>query len=220
MSVPRRPPARVFVVDDHPVTRAGICGVLERDPGLTVCGEAGDARSTLQDLDGAAPDVLVVDLELEDVGGIELIKHVHARRPDLPVLVFTMLHGETYAWRALKAGASGFLQKSSTPAELRRAVHSVLAGGLVLRKPLADRMLRDAATGHADDPHLQLTDRELEVFALVGRGLSTRRVASQLGISVRTAESHKTNIRAKLGLADSTELVRAAVLWTAQEHHP
>jgi DNA-binding NarL/FixJ family response regulator len=211
-------PLRVFVVDDHPLVREGLIAVLELERRFMVVGQASDARTALRELAVLSVDVALVDLTLPDMGGLELIKHIRSQWPEVRVLVVSMLDDEIYAWRALKAGATGFLRKSSSPKELRTAVEEAARGEVVLRTHLAHRLLRDAAQGKpAGEPTSTLSDRELEVFELIGRGLSSRRIAEDLLLSAKTVESHKASIKAKLALSDGTELVRAAVLWVHRE---
>jgi len=211
-----RQPARVLIVDDHPIVRMGLVRLLEHEPGLEVCGLAEDAPTALNALSSARPDVVVLDISLPGKSGLELIKDIKARRPGLPVLVLS-IHDETlYAERVLRAGASGFIMKDEAAQEVAEAIRRVAAGEIYLSKRMVNRALLTALRGETSAPGTpleRLSDRELEVFELMGTGMSTRQVAERLHLSVKTVETHRSRIKRKLGLSSATDLLRHAVLW-------
>ncbi|MCB9777717.1 MAG: response regulator transcription factor [Alphaproteobacteria bacterium] len=209
------PSTRVFLVDDHALVRAGIRVLLE-SAGMQVVGEAGSSEQAMRELPEAV-DVVVADLSLDGANGLELLKGLAARDPDLPVLILSM-HDETlYAERAIQAGARGYLMKDAAPEHLRAAIEIIGNGRIYLSPAMTARALErlHAGTASSDDPLTQLSDRELEVFERLGQGLTTREVADALHLSVKTVESHLSNIRKKLGARNTRELVRQAVLHVA-----
>lgn len=215
MAVEAGRPARVLVVDDHPVFRAGLVQVLGGEPGLAVCGEAGSAEEALGLLERLAPDLLVVDISLGGASGLELVKQVHQRRPGLPTLVLSM-HDETlFAERSLRAGARGYVNKQEAVGHMIAAMRKVLSGGTYLSRRMAARLEGRRAEGGArpEEPVATLSDRELEVFSLIGQGLGTRDIAERLGLSIKTVETYREHIKNKLLLDTATELTRRAVAW-------
>ena len=208
-------PARVLVVDDHPVFRAGLVQVLDGEPGLAVCGEAGSAEEALRLLDGLDPDLLVVDISLGGASGLELVKQVQQRRPGLPMLVLSM-HDETlFAERSLRAGARGYVNKQEAVGHMIAAMRKVLGGGTYLSRRMAASLEMRRTEGGAgpEEPVATLSDRELEVFSLIGQGLGTRDIAERLGLSIKTVETYREHIKNKLLLDTATELTRRAVAW-------
>lgn len=214
---PGRPwrPTRVLIVDDHPLVRLGFAQLLSDEEDLSVCGEAESAAEALQLVDELAPDLLVVDISLKGTSGLELIKQVRSRRPRLPVLVCSMHDESLFAERALRAGASGYVGKREAPDDLVTAVRAVLAGKRYLSPRFAAR-LEAAGRGLRDDlpePVGVLSDRELEVFDMIGRGHGTREIAERLGIAIKTVETYRENIKEKLMIDSAPELARRAVAW-------
>jgi len=212
-------PARVLVVDDHPIVRRGLAHLLEGVDDLEVGGEAETAAEALEAVRRDRPDVVVVDLTLKEGSGLELIKDLHARWPDLPVLVLSMHDESLFAERALRAGARGYLMKDGRMEDVVAALRAVLAGRVYVSERIASRLLA-RITGGGDpavSPIQTLTDRELEVFEMIGRGLSSRQIAEALHLSVKTVDTHRENIKRKLGLASGTELARHAFLWVERE---
>ena len=210
---------RVLVVDDHPIVRHGLIQLIDAEPDLKVCGEAQsdrEARAAIRELE---PDVMIVDVSLAQGDGIDLVREVRAQRPDLPMLVLSM-HDETiYAERMLAAGASGYIMKEAAYSQLLTALRKVLAGGRYLSEAMEKLVTAkrgDGATdGTATDPIGRLTNRELQVLSLIGRGMSSRQAAESLNVSVKTVESHRQSLKRKLHLATNAQLLQYSVKWFA-----
>jgi DNA-binding NarL/FixJ family response regulator len=208
--------AKVLIVEDHIVVREGFVALVSREADLEVCGQSDSAFEALDLIQKMAPDIVVVDLILKDGDGLELIKSIRARYPQVAMLVVSMQDEEIYAERALRAGARGYIMKSSATDEFLDAMRAVLAGQIFVSRKMNVRILYKFANGTcAPDPNPpgQLTDRELEIFRLVGSGMPTRKIAAHLGISAKTVESHRENIKQKLVLDSATALVQAATDW-------
>ena len=213
----------VLVVDDHPMTREGISHLLRSELGLTVLGELGSAQAALAAVKSQPPDLVIADLSLGERSGLELIKDLHVLHPDVRVLVFSMHYESLYAERVLRAGARGYLMKSEGAGKLMEAVRRVLGGEVYLSPAMRDRAVYRFTHGPAatkGDNTAALSDRELEVFELIGQALGTRQIASRLHVSVSTVETHRAHIKEKLNLRTATELVRAAVEWVEREQGP
>jgi DNA-binding NarL/FixJ family response regulator len=208
---------RILILDDHPIMREGLAQLLAREPDLHVCGEAHDARSALERIARSVPDLLLADLSLPDRNGLELIKDLHLQYPDLRILVLSMHDELLYAERVLRAGGRGYIMKQEGGRKLLQAIRRVLEGHIYVSDRIAERILRifagDRPGGAAASPVDRLTDRELEVFQLIGQGLSTQTIASRLNVSVKTVEVHRVNIKSKLQLSALPELVHLAVRW-------
>lgn len=211
----------VFIVDDHPIVRKGISQLIEKEEDLRVCGEAEDVKGARAALSKQQPDVIIVDLSLKDSDGLELIKDIRNRYRQLPVLVLSM-HDETiYAERLLGAGASGYIMKQAAAEQLLTALRRVLAGGIYVSEAVGNSMIEKFATGGRNataDPIDSLSNRELQVLSLLGRGKTTRQVAEALNLSVKTVESHRQRIKKKLHLDTSPQLVRYAVKWYEKQN--
>jgi DNA-binding NarL/FixJ family response regulator len=205
---------RVLIVDDHPIVRQGLRWMIEESDDLRVCGEAESVADARRLVDELAPDVVVVDLTLGQGDGLELVREVHGRQPGLPMLVLSMHEEEIYAERLLAAGAMGYIMKQAASDQLLTALRTVLAGDRYLSASLRAR-LADRAAAHPSapvaDPIERLSNRELQVLSLVGRGLSTRQIAGDLALSVKTVETHRQSIKRKLGLGSNAQLVRYAL---------
>jgi len=216
-SVVRKAKVRVLLVDDHPVLRKGLAQMINQDPRLAVCGEAEDAPQAIKAIETLQPDFVIMDISLKHGDGIELLKTVKPHFPDLPVLVLSM-HDETlYAERSLRAGAMGYLMKDEPAEQVLFAIGRVLAGEIFLSNRMKSRMMLQFAgrNGKAPSSTLeQLTDRELEVFRLIGGGRTTRQIADHLHLSMHTVQAYREFIKAKLKLPNSTQLVQHAVQWT------
>jgi len=207
---------RVFLVEDHPITREGFAQLINFQADLQVCGQAGSAAKALAGLEASRADLIIVDLSLAESNGLELIKDLKLRFPGLPSLVLSTYDESLYAERALRAGARGYVMKQAPTDEVMTAIRRVLAGEIYLSEVMRTKMVQKQIHGRRPSPTLgvhSLTDRELEVFDLIGRGEPTARIAAKLHLSVSTVETHRAHIKEKLGLAHATELVRHAVEW-------
>jgi DNA-binding NarL/FixJ family response regulator len=218
---PLHPPikTRVFVVDDHPIVRQGLALLINREPDLEVCGEAEEARGALDALDGAQPDILIVDISLSGPDGIELIKTIRGRGITVPVLVLSMHDELIYAERALRAGANGYIMKQEATERVLTALRRIRMGDVYLSDRAASRVVQQYVRGAtAQHPSVSdLSDRELEVFRLIGEGHGTRQIAEALHLSVKTVETHQAHIKEKLTLRTARELVQYAVEWNLTE---
>jgi DNA-binding NarL/FixJ family response regulator len=216
----RKPKTRVLLIDDHPILRRGLGQLINQEADLTVCGEAEDAPKAFELVGTLRPDVAVVDISLKSGNGIELIKNVKARYPELPILVLSMHDESLYAERALRAGGLGYIMKEEAIEQVLVAIRRVLTGEIFLSDKMKSKMLQQLANGRTKavvSPIEHLTDRELEVFRLIGEGHSTRQIAGELHLSVRTVEAYREYIKAKLNLKNSTELVQHAFHWVHHE---
>jgi DNA-binding NarL/FixJ family response regulator len=211
---------RVLVVDDHPIVRQGVTLMIEQEPDLEVCGEAEEARTALAVIHSARPDVVLLDISLPGPDGFELLKAIRGAHPALPVLVLSMHDESMYAERALRAGANGYIMKQEAAENVLVALRRVLRGEVYVSDRVASMMLRQIATGTGragETPVARLSDRELEVFRLIGEGHGTRRIAAELYLSVKTVESYQAHIKEKLGLQSSRDLVQRAIEWRLAE---
>lgn len=207
--------ARILIVDDHPVVRLGIRQMIAGDAGLSICGEADSAESAVGLVKSAHPDLAIIDLSLGRGTGLDLIRLLHESVPDLPMLVLSMHDEALFAERVLRAGARGYIMKQQAIAGLVEAIRQVLAGRIYLSERMAQSVLE--RLGH-DSPQPggrlgNLTDRELEVFNLIGHGASTTDIARQLNLSIKTIETYRANIKSKLDLKDAADVIRYATSW-------
>ena len=206
--------ARVFVVDDHPILRQGLAALVNQQPDLMICGEADDALTALKNMASSKPDVLIVDISLKGMDGIELIKRMKIQYPDLAILVVSMHDESLYAERVLRAGARGFVMKEEATEEMVRSIREVLNGEIAVSEKVASHMVHkliESGSHFTGSPIENLTDRELEVFRLIGQGHTTREIAEELHLSIKTIQAYRELIKKKLKLKNSTELVRRAV---------
>ena len=223
MKTPPAPNGRkrkVLIVDDHPLLRDGLAKVINQQPDLAVCGEAPDARTGLAAAAKLRPDVVIADLTMDEGNGLDLIKDLHLRQPGLPVLVLSMHHEDLYAERAVRAGARGYVMKREPVAAVLAALRKVLAGQMALSEEMVRRLLDAPARARkaaAASPADVLSDRELEVFRLLGQGSGTRQIAEKLRLATSTVESYRAGIKQKLGLARATELVARAAQFVLDE---
>lgn len=212
-------PARkkILLVDDHPMMRVGVTALINAEPDLTVCCQASNAEEALREIPKCSPDLVITDITMPGRGGLELIKDIRALHESLPVLVVSMhdemLHGE----RALRAGARGYLMKEAGGEKMLEAIRKVLSGQVYVSENMAGKIF-DIFSGrrtqsHQHSPIEKLTDREFEVFQLIGQGKATREIARQLNLSSKTVDVHRGNLKQKLELKDATSLVRYAVRW-------
>jgi DNA-binding NarL/FixJ family response regulator len=211
---------RVVIVDDHPLLRKGVGQLIDQEKDLMVVGEAEDANKAITIIENANPDVALIDITLQGTSGIELLKNLKARFPKLKMLVLSMHDESVYAHRALRAGASGYIMKQEGPEKVLTALRKVLRGEVYLSERLGNRMLHTLVNGHTplpSSPVEELSDRELEVFNLIGQGHGTRPIAEKLHLSIKTIESHRAHIKEKLNLQNATELVHHAIQWVQSE---
>ena len=207
---------KVFIVDDHPIVRQGLALLINREQDLAVCGDAEEAVSALQQIDDLKPHIVVVDISLSGPDGLDLLKNLRQRAPGLPVLILSMHDESHYAERALRAGASGYIMKQEATERVLVAIRRILGGEVYVSDRLANKMLHQFVGGGPaarHSPIADLTDRELEVFRLIGRGHTTREIAEELHISVKTVESYQARIKDKLSLKNARELVQRAIQW-------
>jgi DNA-binding NarL/FixJ family response regulator len=208
---------RIVVVDDHPLVRDGLSLLINREPDLMVCGEAGNSEDALAAIDGMKPNLVLMDISIEGRNGLDVTKGLRRTHPDLPVLVLSMHDEALYAERALRAGARGYLMKQEAPEVVLKAIRVVLAGKVYVSAAISSRILnelvdyKDVKQGRFGVR--SLSDRQLEVFELIGQGATTPGIAKALRLSVKTIETHRKHIKAKLGLRNATELMRQAVQW-------
>jgi DNA-binding NarL/FixJ family response regulator len=215
-SNPSAPKCKVFLIDDHPILRQGLALFIDREPDLKVCGEADDATSALQAIQDSTPDFVVLDISLEGPDGLELLKILRARYPKLPVLILSMHDESLYAERALRAGANGYIMKQEATDKVLTAIRHILGGDIYLSERLTKRMLQQFVSGSVSprDPIAKLSDRELEVYRLIGAGRGTRQIADELHVSTKTIESYQAHIKEKLALRNARELVQHAIEWS------
>jgi DNA-binding NarL/FixJ family response regulator len=201
-------------VDDHPIVRQGLGLLINREPDLAVCGEAEDAPSALQRMASAQPDLMVIDISLDGPDGLELLKTIRLKEPILPVLILSMHDESTYAERSLRAGANGYIMKQEATERVLVAIRRILEGKVYLSERLTNKMLEQFVHGAGsskNNPLTTLSDRELEVYRLIGAGHGTRQIADELHVSVKTVESYQAHIKEKLSLRNARELVQHAI---------
>jgi DNA-binding NarL/FixJ family response regulator len=208
---------RVLLVEDHPIVRQGLGLLINREQDLSVCGEADGAHSAFQAIGTLRPDIVVLDISLSGPDGLDVLKEIRVKSGSLPVLMLSM-HDETiYAERAMRAGANGYIMKQEATEKVLVAIRRILQGDVYLSERLTSTMLHQYVHGAGagkSSPLLSLTDRELEIFRLIGEGHTTRRIADELHLSVKTIESHQAHIKEKLALKNARELVMHAIEWT------
>ncbi len=205
---------RILIIDDHPLVRSGICSMLEMEDDLEVCAEAEDATTALTAIEDHTPDLALVDISLKGGGsGLELLKSIRQKHPDLKTLAVSMHDEETYALRALKAGAQGYVMKHEGTEKIREAIRCVLGGRTYLSANMTQTAVNHLGSGGVprdSSPSAVLSDRELELFELTGQGKEINEIARVMNISPRTVEVHRSHIKKKLGLRTSTEIFQCA----------
>ena len=209
---------RVYLVEDHPITREGLRALVDRTDDLTVVGESGTGTDVLDEVARTEPDLALVDITIGGTDGIALTKQIRAVHPDLPVLVLSAHAEAVYAERAVRAGARGYVMKQEPPGVLLGAIRSVLDGELYLSDAMRDRVVGSYLTSSAPATSSvdELTDRELEVFRHFGHGLTTVQVADAMMVSPKTVETHRVHVKQKLGIETTNEFVQRAALWVSQ----
>ncbi|HXN27606.1 MAG TPA: response regulator transcription factor [Candidatus Acidoferrales bacterium] len=208
---------RVLLVDDHPIVRQGLALLIDREADLSVCGEADGAHSAFHAIETLRPDLVVLDISLNGPDGLEVLKEIRVKTGSLPVLILSMHDESIYAERAMRAGANGYIMKQEATEKVLVAIRRILQGDVYLSDRLTTTMLQQYVRGGAatkSSPLLNLTDRELEVFRLIGEGHGTRQIADELHLSVKTIESYQAHIKEKLALRNARELVQHAIEWT------
>lgn len=211
---------RVLLVDDHPVTRQGVAVLINQERDLHVCGEASSAPAAIDLVQKESPDLAIVDITLKTTSGIELLKNMRALAPHMPVLVMSMHDESLYAERALRAGAMGYIMKHEASDKILLAIRRVLGGELFLSDRMKEKMLHRLVHNRKEEVVFSmdtLSDREMEVFQLIGNGYSTRQIAAQLNLSVKTIDSYREHLKVKLGLKAGADLVRHAIQWVRSE---
>ena len=219
-AAPQAAKSTVFIVDDHPIVRQGLALLINREPDLVVCGDAEEAGSALRRIEEMRPDLVVVDISLNGPDGLDLLKNIGHADPNLPVLILSMHDESMYAERALRAGANGYIMKQEATERVLVAIRRILGGEIYVSDRMANRMLHRFVGGSEvgqRSPVADLTDRELEVFRLIGEGHGTRQIAEDLHISVKTVESYQAHIKEKLSLKNARELVQRAIQWTVAD---
>ncbi len=213
-------PKKVYVVDDHPIFRDGLVRIVEQMPDLVVCGEADNAAQALDEISKLNPDILLIDIGLPGMSGLELLQSVHAIKPKLPVLVISMHDESLYAMRILRAGGRGYIMKQAGPEKIMQAITTVLSGRIYASERTAllalDSITHTDSTGSISGVS-SFTNRELEVFRMTGHGKDNHQIAKELKVSLKTVDTHRGNIKEKLGLKSNTEVIHYAVRWTADQ---
>jgi DNA-binding NarL/FixJ family response regulator len=212
---------RILIVDDHPLFQEALSELINREPGWRVCGKAADATEAIRLADETRPDLVIVDISLGGANGIDLLKNLSAKFPDLPMLVLSMHDESLYSERAIRAGAMGYVTKHESPKTVKSAIQHVLAGELYLSHKIATslvaKLMHGETDGPKDAPLHRLSDRELEVFRLLGQGKGARQIAQEINLSVSTINSFRARIKEKLHLKNSTELLLQASNWVREE---
>ena len=213
-SVTRAKKKTVFIVDDHPLLRQGLALLINREQDLAVCGEAEEAQTAIKEITQKKPDILIVDISLNGPDGLDLLKNVRMLYPSLPVLILSMHDESIYAERALRARANGYIMKQEATEKVLVAVRRILGGDIYLSDRMANKLLHQYISGAPADMNSRLStlsDRELEVFRLIGEGRSTRQIAEKLHLSIKTVETYQAHIKDKLSLHSGRELVQHAI---------
>jgi DNA-binding NarL/FixJ family response regulator len=204
----------VFIVDDHPLLRQGLALLVNRERDLAVCGEAEEAQSAMREITLKKPDILIADISLNGPDGLDLLKNLRMLYPNLPVLILSMHDESIYAERALRARANGYIMKQEATEKVLVAVRRILSGDIYLSDRMANKLLHQYISGASADMNSRLSalsDRELEVFRLIGEGRSTRQIAEKLHLSIKTVETYQAHIKDKLSLHSGRELVQHAI---------
>jgi DNA-binding NarL/FixJ family response regulator len=211
---------RIFLIDDHPIVRQGLALLINREVDLEVCGDAEGAASAMAVLGSAAPDLIILDISLNGPDGLDLLKTIRLKDAHVPVLVLSMHDETTYAERSLRAGANGYIMKQEAAEKVLIAIRRIIGGEVYLSERLTNKMLQQIVRGSDPtrrSPMAKLSDRELEIYRLIGSGHATRQIADELHISIKTVESYQAHIKVKLSLRTARELVQHAIEWTVAE---
>lgn len=220
-SIATRQKRKVFLVDDHPLVREWLTNLINQQPDLAVCGESESAPQAVQRIAASRPDLAIVDISLKDSSGVELIKQLKESSPEVAVLVLSMHDESLYAERVLRAGARGYIMKRETTRKVVDAIHRVLEGKLYISEQISEAMAMRVAEGRNSAPRSpveQLSDRELEVFEMLGQGSGTRQIAEALRVSLKTVQAYCARMKEKLNLTSGTQLLREAIRWNESKH--
>jgi len=213
-AAPKKAKYKIMLVDDHPILRQGLAQLINEEKDMVVCGQFEEASKALDAIGSLKPDAAIVDISLKGSSGIELLKNIKVQYPKLLVLVLSMHDESLYAERALRAGASGYIMKQEATDQVLGALRKVLNGEIYLSEKMSSKLMHQLVSGRGMDTGSlmeRLSDRELEIFGLIGEGRGTRQIAEQLHLSVKTIESHRAHIKEKLNLKNATELVHRAI---------
>ena len=208
--------ADILIVDDHPIVRQGLAELIDHEDDLVVCGQAEDAHQAMKAVKELKPDMAIVDISLKETSGMELIKDIKAQYPNLPILALSMHDESLYAERALRAGARGYIMKAEATEKVILAVRKILSGQIYISEKMASKMMQKLVGGSTEistSPVERLSDRELEVFQLIGKGFGTRQISERLYLSIKTIETYRAHIKEKLNLSDAAELLQYAIQW-------
>ncbi len=212
--------SKIIIVDDHPIVRQGLAALINQQKDMTVCAQAADGREAMEQIGKFEPDLVTIDLTLGDSGGLELIKNIKSRYPNLPMLVISIHDEALYAERVLRAGARGYIMKQEATENVTEAIGKVLAGQVYVSECMSDRIVRSflGGTAKTKSPSVSnLSDRELEVFRLIGQGYGTRKIAEMLHLSIKTIETYRAHIKFKLDLDNAAHLLQYAVQWVGSQ---
>jgi DNA-binding NarL/FixJ family response regulator len=211
---------RIFLVDDHPIVRDGLITLIEQEQDLKVCGESDEAAQAFKSISELKPDVVIVDIGLKCSDGIELTRNIKARYPRMPVVVLSIHDESVYAERALRAGASGYLMKEAASNDIITAIRTVLSGEIYVSGQMTKKLLGNAFQRKSDigaDPVAKLSEREFEIFRLIGSGYKVSQIADQMHLSVKTIETYRARIKEKLNITDASKLLRYAIKWVSSD---
>jgi len=211
---------RILIVDDHPIVREGLTTIINEQTDLVVCGEAEDAQTALEAVGTLRPDLMIVDVSLKGINGIELVKLIQRRYEKIPILVLSMHDESLYVERVLRAGARGYIMKQEGTEKVVTAIHRILGGDIYVSEAMGKKLLRTFQEGRPEisGPSVErLSDRELEVFRLIGQGYGTRQIADTLHVSVKTVNTYRQHIKEKLKFETGSELLRHAIQWVQSE---
>ena len=213
--------SRVFIVDDHPLVREGLTNLINGQKDLIVCGEAKDSAHAINGIVKARPDVALIDISLENESGLELVKQLRSQFPQVALIILSMHDEGLYAERALRAGARGYVMKHETSKSVLASIRRVLGGGVYVSERVVNRMARRLTSSRepvASSPLERLSDRELEIFRLLGQGRTTSQIAGDLNLSLKTVQAYCARAKEKFGVTSLTELLRAAIRWDEASH--
>ncbi|MDB6053009.1 MAG: two component transcriptional regulator, LuxR family [Verrucomicrobiales bacterium] len=207
---------RILIVEDHPLYRDALCQLVNKEKDLVVCGDTGDRAQALKLVQETQPDMAIIDITLGQANGIELLKDIRALEDDLPVLIISMHDASLYAERGLRAGARGYVMKHEAPERIRAAIRQILQGGIAFTEQVMESLVLKMAEGKGKSVVELLSDRELEVFRLIGQGMGTRQIAATLHLSIPTINGFRARIKEKLKVSNGPELAFRAVRWAQQ----